>query len=308
MEEMERVRKEVLAKRAKGMMLIGLVLGGALLLTVMLLSAVGAFAFIFGGALAAIGGGIVHHFYLGVGAERYRMMFKERVLAPLIQEVEPGVLYEPQRGIAEHVFEQSGLYRASPDRYASEDLISGLVGKTEVTFSEVHAETKHTTQNANGGTSTTWKTLFQGVLFIADFNKHFRSPVTVLPDVAERTFGWFGKAMQKLSGDLQILESPEFEKHFVVRGADSVETRYLLTPSMQERLIALRGRLGKELRVGFRDSQVWICIPNKSDWFEGDLMKPVSDRGQMEVLLGQLKCCFQIVEELDLNTRIWTKD
>ena len=307
-EQMERIRGEVLAKRAQGMRALGLLIAGALLIAfVLTLSTGSAMGIILGMVMGVIGALIINHVYFKTGAEQYRMMFKSRLLGPLIQAVEPGLSYEPQRGIGEEVFKRSGFFRSQPDRYSCEDLIHGMIGKTQVHFSEVHAEEENRSTDSKGNTSTSWDTIFQGIIFIADFNKEFRSPVMVLPDVAERTFGWLGSKIQKLGGNLQTLENPEFEKNFVVRGADSVETRYILTPSMQERLIALRGRLGRELRVAFRESQVWIAIPSKSDWFEGDLKMPAGDYSQMQVLLGQFRCCFQIVEELDLNTRIWTK-
>jgi len=308
-EEVERVRREVLAKRAQGMTMLGFLIAGALLIAfVLTLSTESAIGLIVAAVMGLLGGLIIHHVYFSSGAERYRMMFKERLLGPLIRAVEPRVSYEPQRGIGEEVFNRSGFFGSRPDRYSCEDLIHGMIGKTQVHFSEVHAEEENQSTDAKGNTSTSWDTIFQGIIFIADFHKEFRSPVVVLPDVAERVFGWFGKKMQKLGGNLQTLENPEFEKNFVVRGSDSVETRYILTPSMQERLLALRGRLGRELRVAFRESQVWIAIPSKSNWFEGNLKMPAGDRSQVQVLLGQLRCCFQIVEELDLNTRIWTKE
>lgn len=258
--------------------------------------------------IGMIGVAIAHYHYFGIGADRYRMMFKERILRKLIKAVEPSVSYEPLMGITEETFLGSHLFDAQPDRYACEELMYGMIGDTKVKFSEVHAETKHTRTNANGGSRTYWESLFQGVFFIADFHKEFRHPVSVMPDVAEKHFGWIGKKIQKLGGGLQTLENPEFEKCFVVRGVDAVETRYILTPSMQERLLELRGRLGKDLRVGFRDSHVWLAIPNETDWFEGSLKIPAGDRGQAMMLLRQLRSCFQIVEELDLNTRIWTKE
>ena len=183
-----------------------------------------------------------------------------------------------------------------------------MIGDTKVMLSEVHAKEKHTSTDSKGRSQTRWKTIFKGIFFLADFHKEFRTPVLVMPDVAERHFGWIGKKLQKLGGNLQKMENPEFEKMFVVRGADAVETRYLLTPSMQERLVLLRGRLGKDLRIVFRDSHVCLAIPNETNWFEGDLKMPAGDRTQAKMLLGQIKSCFQIIEELDLNTRIWTKE
>ena len=111
-----------------------------------------------------------------------------------------------------------------------------------------------------------------------------------------------------MGGNLQRMENPEFEKAFVVRGADAVEARYILTPDMQDRLLALRSRLNDEVRFAFKDSNVFIGFGRDGDWFEGNLKREAHDRQQMREILGQMACCFNIVQDLNLNTRIWTKD
>ena len=108
--------------------------------------------------------------------------------------------------------------------------------------------------------------------------------------------------------DVRAGQESEFEKAFVVRATDPVESRYILTPDMQERLLALRGRLNQDVRISFRDSHVFLTVPNQADWFEPRLDRPADDIGQMTNFLGQMAACFQIVEDLNLNTRIWTKE
>ncbi len=77
-----------------------------------------------------------------------------------------------------------------------------------------------------GRTETYWVTIFKGLLVGADFHKHFKSEVIVTPDFAESTFGRLGRMFQKLGGNLEEMENPEFEKAFVVRATDPIESRY----------------------------------------------------------------------------------
>ncbi|MEN8847699.1 MAG: DUF3137 domain-containing protein [Akkermansiaceae bacterium] len=308
-EALERVRQEILTMRAEGTKRIFITLGAALGVGLLITLLTKSPAWIIIGVIAAVTGLLViNHIYFGKGAARYRTMFKVGFIAKLVKKVEPTMNYVPEQGIPEAVFNESGLFGRSPDRYSCEDLIHGDIGDTSLMLSEVHAETRHTRTDSKGHTKTEWRTLFQGILFTADFHKEFRSPVTVMPDVAERHFGFLGKKLQKLGGNLQRMENPEFEKLFVVRGADAVETRYILTPAMQERLIALRKRVGDGLKTGFHDSNIWLAIPSSENWFEGDLKQAAGSREQTKELIFQLWSCFSIVEELDLNTRIWTKE
>lgn len=61
------------------------------------------------------------------------------------------------------------------------------------------------------------------------------------------------------------------KKIFVPRGVDAVEPRYIFTPKMQDRLVNLRRRLGSELRIVFRNTYMWLTIPNSDNWSEGDV-------------------------------------
>ena len=76
--------------------------------------------------------------------------------------------YVPGAGIDEEVFRASNLFGAPPDRYATEDLIEGRVGKTVFRFAEVHAQERPTTHSKNRP-PTTGVDYFPGVLFRCGF-------------------------------------------------------------------------------------------------------------------------------------------
>ena len=222
--------------------------------------------------------------------------------------IQPDMVYSLDRGISEQAFKETGLYSGDIDRYSSEDLFAGKIGKTEMMFSETHAEDKRTRTDSKGHSSTYWVTVFKGLLAIVDFNKDFKNWVVIKPDFAESSFGWLGRTIQNFSSNLVRLESPEFENAFVVHGGDQVEARYLLTPDMQERLLDLRKWFGDDIRMAFHDSRLHLTIPNSDDWFEPNIQISAHDTSQMHKFLHQMTSIFRIVEMLDLNTRIWTKD
>ena len=175
-------------------------------------------------------------------------------------------------------------------------------------FSEIFAQEKKTRTDSDGDTQTEWITIFKGLFFIADFNKNLRSWLTIQPDFAEKNFGWFGRKIQGFSSNLIRLESPDFEKAFVVHGGDQVEARYILTPDMQERLLALRNRYGADIRLFLQNSELNLSIPNPKDWFEPNIRLPANEFSQMQPFINQMCYLFDIVEMLDLNTRIWSKE
>src|SRR5690606_28612315 len=160
------------------------------------------------------------------------------------------------------------------DRYSYEDSFSGVVGATSFRFSEVHAEYKTTTTDSKGNTRTQWHTICRGIFFVADLNKHFQGQTFVLPDTAEPALGGCSRGLQSLSsaidsrpGELVQMEDPTFERLFAVYSTDQVEARYILSPSLMERLVALRNDVGDKMAVSFVDSCIFIAIPTTKNRF-----------------------------------------
>lgn len=240
------------------------------------------------------------------GEADYQREFKKRVVGVLQAALASEMRLDAARGLGRDWFMASRLFASSPDRYEAKILFSGWVRKTQLMLSEVHAEENGRRTDVKGRREANFVTTFQGVLLVADFNKHFRSWLTVMPDVSEKYFGLLGQKLQELGGEVHRMENAKFEDLFVARGPDAMEARYLLTPTMQERLVALRRDLGVDFRLSLHGSRLWLAFPQNSDWFAGDWRFPANDRGQVREVLDQIRSCLGIAEELDLNTQIWT--
>lgn len=255
--------------------------------------------------LPVAGGAIVSALLFKVFTSGYRSDFKRTIVRSVIEFLEPGLQYSPELGISKELFRTGDMFRHSIDRYHCEDRVQGRIGKTDITFSEVHAEYK-----TGSGEDTHWHTIFKGLFFIGDFHKDFRGRMVVLPDTAEKLFGGLGQTLQgwNFSRESLIkLDDPEFERVFVVYGTDQVEARYILSPSLMERITAFRNKMGTELYLGFSGSRVFVGIPKKEDWFEPSFFGP-SGFDAILLYASQLRLAVDIVEHLNLNTRIWSKE
>jgi len=238
--------------------------------------------------------------------------YKQRVIGRIVQELYPNVHYRPHQGVSQATFGSSRLHPHSPDRYHAEDGFRGRIGATDVHLSEVKAQYRQTTTDSKGRTQTRYVTYFRGVFLVADFHKEFTSTVRVLPDRAERLLGRFGRALQGFhpfsAEKLVYLEDPEFEKQFVVYGSDDVEARYLLSTSMARRILDLKKAWGGEVRVSLLGSNIHVAISHKQDMFEPDVTRPVNNETYVHTLVGEIRSCLGIVDDLNLNTRIWSKE
>ena len=234
------------------------------------------------------------------------VLFKTEAIPELLRTALPGFWYAGSRCVSDVEFNNSSLF-IKPDRYNGKDYFEGTHGKTRLHFSLVHAEEQYettTTDTDSDGHSTTrteehWRDIFKGLFFAADFNKYFNGCTLV------RT----GKAgiLSGLNSSMVKLEDSRFSQQFTVYSSDQVEARYLLTPRMMERLMELKASLGS-IELSFVGSWVYIAAGGfPYNAFEPDLKHPFNDPVQLERTLGWIFLVVGIVEELDLNTRIWTK-
>jgi hypothetical protein len=241
----------------------------------------------------------------------FKSNFKNSVIRKVIQYVSPDLSYAPHGKISVGEFQSSTLFKNRIDRYKGEDFVEGQVDKTQIRFSELHAEYKTTTTDSKGNRKTHWHTIFKGLFFVADFNKHFQGRTVVLPDSAEKLFGRLGQKLQSMNvnrDDLVKLEDPEFEKEFVVYGTDQVEARYILSPALMRRILEFKRRLKVPVHIGFVNSNLYMALSIKKNMFEPRIMRSILDFEMVREYLEDVILAVGIVEDMNLNTRIWTKE
>ena len=227
----------------------------------------------------------------------FSSFYKEEVVNEIIHAFCSNATYSPNDGVGEDLFKNSGLFTSQESSHA-EDLIEGCLGKTSFICSEVHAEERKARSTKNG-VQYYWEDIFKGFLFIADFHKDFQGETTVLRDS-------FFKI--KMGASRVKMESPDFEKVFDVFSTNQIEARYLITPSMMERMLKLDSNFKKGITISFRNSTILVAIPDSKNRFEADVWSSLNDMSILKSDFAVLQSLLEIVDELNLNTRIWSKE
>jgi len=242
-----------------------------------------------------ITGTLLLGWYLASG-KQFINEYKDRIISQVVTFIDPALNYTRDGKVPKSDFVASSLFSQRVDYYSGDDLVSGSIGKTEVMFSEICAkrvERNHsdrTRSNSSAKKSNSYP-IFKGLFFIADFNKDFQGTTVVLPDTAEKLLGLLGKKLQGMNlarGQLIKLEDPEFEKEFVVYADDQIESRYILSTSLMRRITDFKKKTDKRIFISFVASKVHDFAPIKT-YYE-----------DLQLAVG-------IVEDLNLNTRIWSK-
>ncbi len=261
--------------------------------------------FIFGGGIFACVLGL-HHLIVVRAERRYANRYKSEVVSALVSRISPTLTFDPAHGIAESTFKASELY-SHHDRYKSQDLVHGVYGNTQLSLAEILTERRQRRRKR-----THYVTVFQGLLLIADFHKHFHGRTFALPDTAERALGRFGRSLQSFTGPratrLIQMDDAAFEQEFAVYSDDQVEARYILSPAMMRRIMDTQRRFARDIRLAFKGSCLFMAIPYPSSYLEPKSSVPADEVTQLQRMDQEVRAFLDIVNELDLNTRIWTKE
>ena len=258
-------------------------------------------------AFMLFGGIAIGGFIYSFSIKGYASDFKVKIIAPLIHAIDTNLDYHPSQHVSQREFERSYLFKDRIDRYSGNDLVSGSVDSVAIKFSDIHAQ--KVTRDSKGREHRS--TIFKGLFLVAEFNKSLHSKTIVLPDQAEKLFGsllgsWL-QANNFTQEDLVKMDNSEFEKNFVVYGSDQIESRYILTHSMMQRVLDYKKKVGKNISLSFIDEKLYIAIHYNEDLFEPTVFTSLL---KMEVMLNYVKglqLAISIVEELKLNERLWSK-
>lgn len=145
-------------------------------------------------------------------------------------------------------------------------------------------------------------TVFDGLLCRFDYPRCAKVEVAVKSDGG--AIGQFFSGIFA-SGERVKLEDPVFEGRFDVYSSDQVVARYVLTPSVMQRLIDLEQR-HRGLRAIFRGSEILLAIPDGTDFFNpGSFLSPI-DRDIVRQFHADMTGVFAFVDalKLDAETKI----
>jgi hypothetical protein len=301
--DLEIERKKIASSKIQGWGFI--ILGAVCFIVGLMLNMLGIGGII--GLIAIVPGAIILY-NISDRATSYRSRFKKEVIEATMAHFDQSLTLDPYKGILEVEFRNSQLFTTSPDRYSTEDLITGKIDKTPFYFAEVHAEYKTETHTKHGR-RVTWHDIFKGIIFVSDFNKNFNGVTVVRPkDMGSSIGAWFSKNIYSF-GDKNLvnLENEYFNTNFVTYSTDQVEARYILTPALMEKISELNDRSAYCVSLSFTNSSMYVAFPLDQNYFEPPVFKTLLRPDLLDNDLSVLRFMLDIVQELDLNTRIWTK-
>ncbi len=232
--------------------------------------------------------------FFGYFGNRRNSKYKEVVMPQLVQTALPGCTYNVNGLITKDMVKETKVFSVRGKDFNTEDSITGVIGQTRFTFCEMLIE-----HSVNNGDNNETVTDFKGFVLKADFNKHFNGHTVVFNRKSrlKNDIGFFSHLKRC------ELEDVNFEDRFKTYTTDDQEARYILTPSLQQRILELGEMLKARISVVFYEENMLLMADDNRNHFEvkyklDDVWKDLEAVGRMT----------DIVEQLNLNLRIWSKE
>jgi hypothetical protein len=219
--------------------------------------------------------------------------FKNKILLTLLDFLFDKYEYIPNQRIAKSVLIKSKLFTEDITGVEGEDFMRFKIGDTAIMFCETDIYKRG-------------KMFFHGIFICSTFNKYFTNDIVVLPKPA---FSLFQDITRGLLGGFQRikLEDIEFNRNFIVYGKDQVESRYILTPGLMSRMLNYKYKTKRKISFSFIDDRMYCIIPNYINLFEPALFNSFMDVEFIFKNYNPLKLYTDLVNDLNLNVHIWTK-
>ncbi|ALS28548.1 hypothetical protein IJ21_31540 [Paenibacillus sp. 32O-W] len=268
---------------------------------------------------------IVTAFFLMRRYAAFRRKFKDILVTGIVRELVGNCSLPNETSDYEYRWNYLSDYRISDshirdcclfeeriDEIDGEDLFQGRLGLTDFEFSELRLVRIERRTNAKGQQTTRRVTVFDGVLFVADFHKSFRGVTLLLTNgffgggsFLNRIGNALGNAFRSVKINHIKLENDDFNRLFITNTTDEVEARYILSANFMERLLKFKEAHPQKVEAAFVGSKMYVAISSGSNYFEPNIRRPV-DR-QVRRIRDEFVFFFGLIELFDLNTRIWSK-
>ena len=134
------------------------------------------------------------------------------------------------------------------------------------------------------------------------FNSYFLTLAIIYGIIYFSILFWVFKLMKKRQSKKVCLEDVVFSKKWTVYADDQIEARYVLTPALMERMLAVKKLFhGHQIDFSFWKNNLLIAVHTNKDMFETtSLFKSTLNYGKVWEVICQLNSVFSVIDTLKL--------
>jgi len=223
----------------------------------------------------------------------YISEFKDKILIPLVKYVDKSLIYKKEKHIDIQTYQESKVQLEAITNYKGSDFLYGNINGVNVKSSElVVSHRKHGESELS----------FWGLFVKAEFPKHFQAHTIIHRKTSPLL------QAHKLSDEYEhiSMDSPLFNKEFIVYSTDAIEARYILSLTLMERLIEYTKEVDFPTTISFVKGNIYL-LNQCGEVLEPSLQKSLLRNDVAKSYALSLSFSVNLVAILHLNDRLWSK-
>lgn len=229
--------------------------------------------------------------------------FRKTVLSALKAEVNRELYTDVQildgSGFSLDMVLTPGFF-ARPDRFFSSGYVSGKRNGIFFEYSDFDLQKRHESTDSRGNTTVTYTSYSKGRMFHLRFEREFKQTLMVVERSMLGTPR--GRGLKKVE-----TEFLEFNKKFAVYCSDDQFVFYILTPQVQEKLLAMEKSNNGKFYFALIDDEIYLAIDNNGNFVVPSIDATMTPEEALRIA-SQFAMPAIIVDELSLDKSKYQKD
>ncbi len=103
------------------------------------------------------------------------------------------------------------------------------------------------------------------------------------------------------------LEDPMFGKLFTVYSQDQVAARYALSTALIDRRFTFQRKANRPVYLSIVEDRIYVGLKGDREYLEPSLLRPMTHFNPIRDYFETLQLLLGIVDDLNLNQRIWMR-
>ncbi len=240
----------------------------------------------------------------------YHQAFKSRVVAPVVEAMGEGVLYDPNKSITEKTIRDADIFKKM-DGFLGDDYIKGRFLGRDIEFSQVRASYNTYKRNSEGHNEKRSVNLLNGWMFIVDIQREVPEGFVVenkamasvddllggsaLGGLVSGAFNMVSKFLK--DDDRYTLNTGDelFDKRFQLRG-NKADIEKFLTSEVRKKLLDIGNERG--IVLALRDKKLYFGVDSVID-FESSIKKSLEDFQEPMQLMKDIKNAVTLAQNFE---------
>lgn len=235
----------------------------------------------------------------------YTKEFEVKIIHKVVRFLDESLIYSKNSCILEPTFKASQIFQEKHDEYRGHSLVSGEIDENIIEFSRITAK-----RIVGGRTRVFLPPVFCGLFIVGKFNKSFSGRTVVMPHSHNILSGTAGKILspwERKRDPLIKLDYPEFEQLFVIHSDNPTHTRDLLQIDLMRKIIDFKKKKEKLFYLSFIGSNIFVAVSEWTDPLTANLFVTLPKFEPIQSYFENIQFVMGIVDELNSNSRIWSK-